>query len=239
MKLAFISDLHLSENSFESNQIFFSLMKKWQQELDALYILGDFFDYWLGDDDNNLFISEVEQTLKNFGKPIYFIHGNHDFVIGKKFAKRTNLTLLPDLSIIKTTKHNILISHGDAFCTLDNGYQIYKKIIRNPILMKILLQTPLKWRRKIKDLLENKSTEHFNKSQQEVYSVVNHTIKDIANKHNADIVINGHTHNPGHYVIANKPNNDINRFEIPDWCDRKPGGYILLDNEQIKIHLPD
>lgn len=236
MKLAFISDLHLSENSFDSNQIFFGLMKKWQNELDALYILGDFFDYWLGDDDNNLFITEIEQTLKNFGKPIYFIHGNHDFVIGKKFAKRTNVTLLPDLSTIKTEKHTILLSHGDTFCTLDTGYQIYKKIIRNPLLMVTMLRTPLKLRRKIKDLLENKSSEHFNKSQLEVYSVVNTTIKVLANKHKADVVIHGHTHNPGHYIIDNKPQKDINRFEIPDWSDRKPGGYILLENDKFTIH---
>lgn len=235
MKLAFISDLHLSENTFAKNQIFFGLMDKWKKEIDALYILGDFFDYWLGDDDSNVFIEEIASSFKNFGKPIYFIHGNHDFAIGKKFCKKTGVTLLKDCSTIKMSDKNILLSHGDVFCSLDIKYQRYKKIIRNPLLLGILKRIPLKWRHKIKDHLDHKSTQNFKRNDTKTYNIVEDSVAKIALFYNANIVIHGHTHNPGYYPI-NIDGKTIERFEIPDWCEHSPGGYILLDDNQLTIH---
>jgi len=89
MKLAFVSDLHLSPETHISNKMFLDLLNQWRDELDALYILGDFFDYWLGDDDSNEFISTIKESFANFTKfkPIYFIGGNHDFAIGKRFCR--------------------------------------------------------------------------------------------------------------------------------------------------------
>ena len=236
MKLAFISDLHLSEKTIESNQIFFNLMEKWQNELDALYILGDFFDYWLGDDDNNAFIATIEQTLKNFTKPIYFIHGNHDFGIGPDFAKRTGVNLIKDCSVINVGKNKILLSHGDVFCTLDKSYQRFKKFIRNPILLMLLRKTPLKWRLKLKNSLEHGATKQFNQKPATTYLVVDETIARTAQKLQANVVIHGHTHNPGYYLIKSTYGT-IARFEIPDWTDRKPGGYVLVEDQNIRIHL--
>lgn len=239
MKLAFISDLHLSDKTFENNQIFYNLMTKWQSELDALYILGDFFDYWVGDDDKNVFITEIEETFKKFTKsaPIYFIHGNHDFGLGQDFAKRTGITLLKDCSTIKVANNTILLSHGDVFCTLDISYQKFKRIIRNPLIMAILRKTPLKWRYKLKNSLEHESSKQFNKNPPETYLVVDDTIVAIANKLAANIVIHGHTHKPNRYVIEDN-GKTITRFEIPDWADRNPGGYVLIEDEKIQIHLP-
>jgi UDP-2,3-diacylglucosamine hydrolase len=136
-------------------------MKYWQNNVDALYILGDFFDYWLGDDDDNPFISTIKQSLAQFTqlKPIYFIGGNHDFAIGKKFARETKIAILNDCSTINLDNRSILISHGDVFCSLDVKYQRMKKILQNPILIYILTKTPLKFRKKIKDKLEKKSTD--------------------------------------------------------------------------------
>jgi UDP-2,3-diacylglucosamine hydrolase len=240
MKLAFISDLHLSEKTFASNQVFYSLMNKWLEEIDALYILGDFFDHWIGDDDKNSFISDMETTLRLFSakKPIYFIHGNHDFGIGKDFANRTGVKIIPDCSTIDIADNRILISHGDTFCTLDKSYQRFKKIIRNPIIMTILRKTPLSWRHKLKLKLEQESSKQFNQKPIETYLVVNETIRKIAQKNFANIVIHGHTHNPGRYIIENN-GSIITRLEIPDWSDRDPGGYIMLDDNNIKIHLID
>ena len=121
MKLAFISDLHLSEHTPKNNQIIYAQMTKWQTELDALYILGDFFDFWCGDDDDNQFIRDIKLSLQTFSrlKPIYFIWGNHDFGIGKRFAKETGITLIKDCTMLRVGKNNILLCHGDVFCTLD------------------------------------------------------------------------------------------------------------------------
>lgn len=238
MKLAFISDLHLSEKTMEKNQVFYNLMKQWQDELDALYILGDFFEYWLGDDDKTAFILKMEATFKQFTSitPIYFIHGNHDFGISKSFASRTGVIILKDCSTITVGNNKILLSHGDIFCTLDKSYQKFKKIIRNPILMAIMRKAPLKWRYKLKNSLEHESSKQFNTKPEETYLVVNETIMSIANKHQANIVIHGHTHKPGHYIIKNGKSNII-RYEIPDWADRDPGGYILMEDDKIKLCL--
>jgi UDP-2,3-diacylglucosamine hydrolase len=240
MKLAFISDLHLSENTIEHNQLFYKLLQKWQPQLDALYILGDFFDYWLGDDDKTSFTLTMEQAFREFTQttPIYFIHGNHDFAIGRDFAKRTGVKILKDCTTINVGHNKILLSHGDTFCSLDKSYQKFKKIIRNPLLLAILRRVPLKWRYQIKNSLEHESAKQFNQKPPETYLVVDETIAAMAQKHTANIVIHGHTHKPGRYLI-NHTKNLITRFEIPDWTDRKPGGYVLLEDGKIDIHYAD
>lgn len=241
MKLAFISDLHLSPETFNNNQLFYGLIKKWQIEVDALYILGDFFDYWLGDDDDNIFIREMKSVFKEFTqlKPIYFIGGNHDFALGKKFAAETGITRIPDLTTIAVGPNRILLSHGDAFCTLDIAYQKMKWILQNKFIVWLLLKTPLSLRYKIKEKLENKSSAGFNTKSPETYLVVDETIAEIAHKQNANVVIHGHTHLPNRYSVKSPYRNDLLRFEIPDWTDRNPGGYILVDGTKIKIHIPN
>jgi UDP-2,3-diacylglucosamine hydrolase len=214
-------------------------MQHWQQELDALYILGDFFDYWVGDDDDNTFIRDIKQVFINFTqhKPIYFIGGNHDFGVGKRFARETGIQLLKDCSTLNIAGNKILLSHGDRFCTLDIKYQRLKKILQNPCLIFILRRLPLTLRYKIKEKLEHKASRAFNTQPQEIYHVVESTIVELAHKYQANIVIHGHTHTPNRYEITS-PHGLIQRFEIPDWVDRKAGGYILLENEQIKLHIP-
>lgn len=237
MKLIFISDLHLSDKTVESNQLFAKLMAKWKEEIDALYILGDFFDFWCGDDDDNSFISEIKTILSEFSKakPIYFRGGNHDFAISTKFARDTGVTLIPDMTVLKVGKNTILLSHGDTFCSLDIAYQRLKLILQNPVTIFLLRRLPLSWRYKIKDKLEHKSGESFNTKPQETYHVVNDTVLKYARKYNANVIIHGHTHKPNVYEI--KTGNDIVlRFEIPDWVDRSPGGYISVIDDIIKIH---
>lgn len=239
MKIAFISDLHLSEHTNSNNQLFYAQMIKWQNELDALYILGDFFDFWCGDDDDNVFIREIKHSLKTFTahKPIYFIWGNHDFAIGKRFAYETGVTLIKDCTMLNVGNHNILLSHGDVFCTLDIAYQRLKLVLQNRVLLWILRRTPLSFRYWIKNKLEHKSSETFNTKPQETYHVVDSSIAKIAEKHKANVVIHGHTHNPNYYKVITK-HGIISRFEIPDWVDRPPGGYVMLSDDTIKIHTP-
>ena len=133
MRLIFISDLHLSSDTEENNQLFYELLNKWQVDIDALYILGDFFDAWLGDDDSNLFIEQMKLHLREFTKkkPIYYIRGNHDFAVGRRFERQTGVKILKDCSVIEVANNRILLTHGDVFCSLDVGYQRLKKIIQN------------------------------------------------------------------------------------------------------------
>lgn len=240
MKLVFISDLHLSNESTDNNQRFYDLLNQWKGTIDALYILGDFFDYWLGDDDSSPFIEEIKQKLKQFTQltPTYFIHGNHDFGLADVFAKQTGISYISDCSVINLSQMQILLSHGDVFCTLDIGYQRMKKILRNPFIMWVLRKTPLSWRYKLKSYLENKSSKGFDSKPKHTYHVVDATIAQIAKAKGANIVIHGHTHRPGHYQIKDKLRNiTINRYEIPDWQDHSGGGYVILDGDTISICL--
>lgn len=237
MKIIFISDLHLSPDTPEKNQLFFSLLSSWQGQIDALYILGDFFDYWLGDDDDNQFIREMRTQLHAFGQttPIYFRGGNHDFALGKKFAKSANLTLISDLTTLKLGNEVILLSHGDTFCTLDLGYQKMKKILQHPLVVFILRKIPLSWRYKLKEQLENKSHSTTNTKPDYIYCVVDESIKQFANQKQATVVIHGHTHRPGKFVLNTDHDTQIIRYEIPDWQDHPAGGYLVYEQGEFKI----
>ena len=239
MILSFFSDLHLSPDTPFNNQLLFNLLVSWQHSLDGLYILGDFFDYYLGDDDNNEFTLSIKKAFSEFTQhaPIYFIGGNHDFGLGHIFVRETGVKIIRDLTTIKIANNVIMLSHGDAFCTLDIKYQRMKKVLQNPILMYILRKTPLSWRYKLREALESKSANVFNTMPQETYHVVDSTIIKLAKQKQANIVIHGHTHNPGHYLIK-ADDITIERYEIPDWADRSGGGYIILEDKNISIHYP-
>lgn len=234
MKLAFISDLHLSPNTPEKNLIFYQLLDNIKGNIDSLYILGDFFDYWLGDDDNTPFAKEMIAKLQSFAMntPTYFRGGNHDFAVGKKFSKITNIKLIPDMHTIYTGKHKLLLSHGDTFCTLDIGYQKMKRIFQNRFIIWLLLKTPLSWRYKLKEKMEQGS-QNSNKIPKPdyIYNVVDESIIEHATEHGADTVIHGHTHHPGQYIINDK----LQRYETPDWEDNPAGAYLIYDDGKFSF----
>ena len=141
---------------------------------------------------------------------------------------------------LKTENHNILLTHGDIFCTLDVSYQRMKRILQNPIIKFILRKVPLKWRYKLKELLEHKSDKAYDPNKKKVFKVVDNSVVKYAQKYKADIVINGHTHDPDYYKIKLDDGTTISRIEIPDWVNREAGGYVLLDDNTIRImpHIP-
>ena len=146
MKLGFISDLHLSENTPSVTEGFFEFLKTAAQELSHLYILGDLFEAWVGDDDNSELATGVMQKLNHAtrnGLEIFFIHGNRDFLCGQKFAEQSNLTLLPDPFFLNFFDLKIALSHGDSFCTEDLEYMRFKKEVRSQEWQQEFLQKPL------------------------------------------------------------------------------------------------
>ena len=238
MKFIFISDLHLSPQTPEKNQLFYHLLKSWRGGIDGLYILGDFFDYWLGDDDDNEFISEMRHNLQQFSSvtKLYFRGGNHDFGVGKIFAAKCGMQLINDMHIIEIAKKRILLSHGDTFCTLDLSYQKMKRVLQHPIVMFILRKIPLALRYKLKEKLEKKSHAQTGSKPDYIYQVVDDSIAEHVTNFQADAVIHGHTHRPGYYSVPLGDGKIIPRYEIPDWEDNPPGGYIVAEDSQIMIH---
>ncbi len=239
MKIIFISDLHLAPHTIDKNLLFFSFLQHWIQRIDALYILGDFFDFWVGDDDDNPFTQQIKLELNKFSQhtPIYFIGGNHDFAVGKAFAKQSGIQLLRDLATLEINGKRLLLSHGDIFCTLDLSYQRMKKILQNPLTIFLLRRLPLKLRYKIKETLSSKAKNHNQTHRQAeyTYQVVADSVIAAALKANASIVIHGHTHRPGYYPLNSRDGSIIERYEIPDWEERLAGGYLLWEQGHITL----
>ena len=236
-KIVFISDIHLSPNTVNRNQVFANLMSFWENSIDELYILGDFFDYWCGDEDSNEFILQIKNILKCFTqkKNIYMMRGNHDFMIGKLFAKETGVKLINDCHILELNNNKILLTHGDKFCTLDKNHQRLRFYFYNNNILKFFLnKLSLKTKYRIKELLIKESKNNYNSKPKDIYMLVNKDIAKFALKRNCNMIINGHTHTPGTYDL-NYKNASLTRIEIADWVDRKPGGHILFENDKFTL----
>lgn len=227
--IVFISDLHLSPSNTQKNIFFKKKLLSWQGKIDALYMLGDIFDYWLSDEDQdfadiiNLFIEFTKHT------PAYMILGNHDFLISHKFVDKTKIKIIPDLFLIKLNNTTIMLSHGDTFCTKDIGYQLLKLILQNRLTVAIAQFININCKKKIKSIIESIGQKN-NKQQLKVhnprYSVVDSTIVKHLIKNKAEILIHGHTHNPNKYCLKH----NLMRYELPDWHGQRQGGYLLYQN---------
>src|SRR3990167_6495149 len=145
----FISDLHLQKAQPQITDAFLQTLQKQAVDAEKLYILGDFFNYWVGDDDPNPFLAEIEGVLREFSKhhsPVYLLPGNRDFLLNETFAKRAGITLLKDPTVIDLYGTPTLLTHGDALCTLDKGYQRFRQFTHQPWFKAFFRQWPLGWR---------------------------------------------------------------------------------------------
>lgn len=199
MSVAFISDLHLEPIENKKTFAFFDFLESAQEKYTALYILGDFFEYWVGDDDNELVNLEIKRQLKTATKnnlKIFFLHGNRDFLIGQKFEKDTGVQILKDETLIQKNDHRILIAHGDTFCTDDIEYQNLKKELRSKAWQEKFLQKPLKERIKYAQGLRAESIEKSSNKPENIMDSNPDAISNAIIAHNADILVHGHTHRP-------------------------------------------
>ncbi|ESK40312.1 UDP-2,3-diacylglucosamine hydrolase [Acinetobacter nectaris CIP 110549] len=230
MTYLFISDLHLSQNHPRLVRGFFALLQHYQNKNTQLYILGDWFNAWIGDDDTSPWLEEIVQQLKCFtqvGNTIYFQVGNRDFALGQKFLDQFSGHLLPDTYILTINHKKYRLEHGDALCTDDISYQRFKKIIRNPILLGLLKKTPLGFRRKLANGFRKKSTSSQQEKSYDIMDVnPNAVSKALENNH---ILIHGHTHRPTQYNHQSKQ-----RIVLGDWREATGEAQILEISEQGK-----
>ena len=222
MTYLFIADLHLSPNHPRLVRGFLDLLDAYQNKHTQLYILGDWFNAWIGDDYTAAWLDEVVTRLKQFsqaGNQIYFIVGNRDFALGQKFLDQFSGQLLPDVYTLHIGSQQVRLEHGDALCTDDVSYQKFRKIIRNPIILGILKKTPLAFRQKL--------AQGFRKKSQQANQVKSYDVMDVnadavsqALQH-ADVLIHGHTHRPNIHNEHGKP-----RIVLGDW--RADAALILV-----------
>ncbi|MBP8770798.1 MAG: UDP-2,3-diacylglucosamine diphosphatase, partial [Thiopseudomonas sp.] len=155
-----ISDLHLHEERPDITGAFLAFLQQHAKHAQALYILGDFFEVWIGDDAISPFQRSIAQALSAVaasGTQIYLMHGNRDFLIGNDFCKLADCQLLADPSLIKLAGESVLLMHGDSLCTSDKSYIRLRRVLRNPLILLILRNLPLRTRQRLAGDLRQKS----------------------------------------------------------------------------------
>ena len=215
-KTYFIADLHLSENGPHLLALFRQFMQEQAPEAEKLYILGDLFDFWIGDDEQSDLISEVQQLIRHLteqGVPCYFQHGNRDFLIGKKFANACGLTLLPTYQVIDLYGRLTLLCHGDTLCVDDVKYQQYRKKVHQKWRQWLFLHLPLKVRLKIAEKIRAKSHQDKQLKSTEIMDVNAAFVQKILAQFHVTQMIHGHTHRQKHHEIP--PH--FHRIVLGDW----------------------
>ncbi|OZB06231.1 MAG: UDP-2,3-diacylglucosamine diphosphatase [Idiomarina sp. 34-48-12] len=218
----FISDLHLSPARPDITGLFQRFLQEQAVHADALYILGDLFDAWIGDDDTSDFVAAVQAALRQLtdsGTPVYFIAGNRDFLIGQRFAQITGITLLDEPSIVDLYGVPTLILHGDTLCTDDVSYQRFRKVIRNRWVQKLLLALPLRLRMRIANKLRasSKTQQPLSEQQLKIMDANEHAVREQFIEHDVQRMIHGHTHRPAIHQHR-LPNGEIaERIVLGDW----------------------
>lgn len=211
----FISDLHLDQNKPEITQQFLSFIKTRAIQARVLYILGDLFEVWLGDDDEAAGFKPVITALQQLSKSveIYFIHGNRDFLVGQSFAERTGMTIIQEPTVIQPGSTRIGLMHGDLLCTDDVDYQNFRRMVRNPEWQQQFLGQSLSQRQAIAASLRDKSARAMEAKEIEIMDVNQQTVLRYFDQLNIDVLIHGHTHRPSIHSIAD----DKQRIVLGDW----------------------
>lgn len=218
MAIWFISDLHLSAEQPVITAHFLQFLAQARQQAEALYILGDLFDRWLGDDDNSAYLQPIFAGLKQLTAhiPCYFIAGNRDFLLSQGFCQRTGITLLQEPVVIDVYGTPVLLLHGDTLCTDDIDYLRYRHKIRQPQAMQRILALPL-WLRKFLAILARRASRRSTRNKPAMILDANpDEIARVMRTYNVQYLIHGHTHRPGQHSLQD--GDDIRHWIVlGDW----------------------
>lgn len=227
----FISDLHLQEERDDLTALFYKFIHGPAQDAQELYVLGDLFNVWMGDDlpsaYNDAILNEFKM-LSEKGVKCYFMPGNRDFLIGKLFIQKSKFTILPDYYKIDINGTATLLSHGDLLCTDDKAYQRYRKVARNKLICKLFLMLPLKKRIAIAQSMRKKSIQHQRNAKADTLQANEQAMLKACNRFGVRNIIYGHVHHPQQNQVHN-----ITQYVLGDW--HKHGATIVKASEQIEL----
>ena len=227
MKPRFISDLHLSDKHPELTQAFFTFLNESKEACTHLYILGDLFEAWIGDDDDTPLYQEIKNALLAFttnGPETFFIHGNRDFLIGNSFAEDTGITLLPDPYSLNINGQKVVLSHGDFLCTDDVDYIAFRDQVRAEEWQINFLKKDLTERKEIADAMRGASQEATAEKSNTITDVNIDAVNSFIDEHKPDFFIHGHTHRPDIHEAGTSK-----RIVLGDWGNY---GWFLYINEE-------
>lgn len=230
----FISDLHLSPTRPNVTNAFLDFLSTTAKNADTLYILGDFFDAWVGDDDDTPAYKTITLAIREYSEShhLFFMHGNRDFLIGKDFAQQAGLTLLDDPHTIDLNGTPTLLMHGDSLCTKDKEYMAFREMVRDPQWQQTLLQKPLAERRAIAEHIRATSQSMNSLKANDIMDVTPEQVIKVMDAHATPRLIHGHTHRPARHNISvnEKP---AERIVLGDWHDK--GWYLISENDELRL----
>ena len=219
MTTLFISDLHLEESRPDITGAFLRFMNEEAPRAEHLYILGDFFEAWIGDDEHTPLQEQVAaalRTLSGNGTRIFLMHGNRDFLLGEDFCARAGATLLDDPTLIDLYGTPTLLMHGDSLCTADVEYQKFRANMRNPKTQKLILARPLKDRQQMARQLREMSMATNSDKAEDIMDVTPDEVVRVMEAHDVPRLIHGHTHRPAEHTL--KVNiKTAKRIVLGDW----------------------
>lgn len=240
----FIADLHLAADRPDITAAFLRFLREQAVKADALYILGDLFEVWIGDDNPDPLLDTVATALAELSPqlPVYFIHGNRDFMLRQGYASRAGMQLLPQQQVINLYGTPTLIMHGDSLCTLDIAYQKFRKWWNQPWWQWLLLKTPLTFRQGIAAKARRKSAMHKaryssspqGQQQPQIMDVTPDEVAKVMAQYGVLKLIHGHTHRPAvHQLEVN--GKAAQRYVLGDWYTQS--SYLKVSASQWQLYF--
>ena len=234
-KTFFISDTHLDDKRPETTDLFLNTLENRVKGADALYLLGDIFEYWIGDDavgETANEVARISRSLADQGTKIYFQHGNRDFLLGETYAHYAGWSLIPDPYEIDLYGTPVLLMHGDSLCTDDIAYQAFRQQVRNPVWQKTFLSHSIAERINMAQQARAESKEHTASADTSIMDVNHEAVIEIFSKHQLATLIHGHTHRPATHSLAieGKP---FKRIVLGDWYTE--GWLIQADKQTLEL----
>ena len=233
---AFISDLHLDGSRPAATAAFLQWLRGPALELDRLYILGDLFEYWIGDDDPDPHHREVREALRDYTRQmprVWFIAGNRDFQIGPDFALETGVQLLPDPSLIEVAGTSVLIGHGDLLCTDDISYQRFRRFARHPLVLRFYRAMPFFIRCKLVDEARSRSHKLKLDKTPDIMDVNQDAVEANLRRYRVHTLLHGHTHRPAEHEFT-VDDQAATRIVLGDWYRNGPVMYWDDDGRRVE-----
>ncbi|MDR3213431.1 MAG: UDP-2,3-diacylglucosamine diphosphatase [Azoarcus sp.] len=233
----FIADLHLSAARPETVAAFSAFLSGPARATGSLFILGDLFEYWAGDDDvGSPFNQEVCAALRTTaasGIAVFFMPGNRDFLVGDGFAAASGMQILPDPTPVRFGAQTLLLTHGDMLCTDDAAYQTYRRQVRDPAWQAKFLAQPLAARHEFIEKVRNQSEAAKRDKRTEIMDVNAEAVAGLLRAHDYPALIHGHTHRPGHHTYM-LDGHRCERYVLADWYDRP--AWLAYDGAAFSVH---